>query len=40
MKTGSVWPLPTYWPGPTLRCTIVPAIGAVISVAGSIVPFS
>src|SRR5215831_15307026 len=39
MKTGSVEPLPTYCPGPTLRCTIVPAIGAVISVDGSIVPY-
>src|SRR5262249_10885644 len=39
MKTGSVEPLPTYWPRPTLRVTIVPAIGAVVSVAGSIRTF-
>src|SRR5215471_14896763 len=38
MKTGSVEPLPTYWPGPTLRCTIVPAIGAVISLAENAQP--
>jgi hypothetical protein len=28
MKTGSLAPLPTYCPGPTLRCTMVPPIGA------------
>ena len=27
-KTGSLEPEPTYWPGPTLRWTIVPEIGA------------
>src|SRR5262245_47235534 len=37
-KTGSLAPLPIYWPGPALRCTIVPAIGAKLGVAGSIAP--
>ena len=39
-NTGSLAPELTYWPGPTLRCTTVPAIGEKMVVFGSMRPFS
>jgi hypothetical protein len=38
-KTGSLAPLPIYWPGPTFRSTTVPEIGEKMGVAALMIPF-